>query len=95
MSGIAVTADECLKELSTTTSMQTYDPIVAKDFDWERRFCISLAPTITLAVNLLGVLVVFAFLIIPAFADCRNPGVFDAIRIALRSIRPAHVSRQY
>ena len=51
-------------------------------FRWELLFFVSFAVVITLAVNLAGVLMVFAFLIIPAFTASLLVGSFGA-RLAL------------
>lgn len=56
----------------------------ANAFKWELLFFVSFALVITLAVNLAGVLMVFAFLIIPAFAASLLMQSFFA-RLALGS----------
>lgn len=57
----------------------------ANGFIWELLFFISFALVITFAVNLAGVLMVFAFLIIPAFAASLLVRTFSA-RLVLGSV---------
>jgi len=54
--------------LSFSTSETTEESIEKPPFIWEFLFFATFALTITLAVNIAGVLLVFAFLIIPAFS---------------------------